>query len=94
MFNTIKGGIATMKFLKTAREWFDGKKTYVAAASAAFAPAVEVVKDFKNGMSVFQIMSTGEWLALMGALSAVFIRNAVAKTDAKVEQVAGQTSDK
>ena len=78
-----------MKFLNTVKDWFDGKKTYVAALGAAFAPAVEVVKDFKNGMSVFQIMSTGEWLALMGALSAVFIRNAVAKTSNKVDQATG-----
>jgi hypothetical protein len=44
-------------------------------------------------MSLFQIMSTGEWLALMGALSAVFIRNAVAKTGVKVDEAVG-TSEK
>ena len=86
MFETIKGGIQMIQLFNKVKEWFDGKKAYTALISAAIPPGSAVVKDFMAHQSIFQILSSQEWNALMLALGAIFIRMAVAKTDAKVDQ--------
>lgn len=86
MFETIKGGIQMIKLFNKVKDWFDGKKAYTALLSAAIPPGTAVVKDFMAHQSVFQILSSQEWNALMLALGAIFIRMAVAKTSIKVDQ--------
>ncbi len=92
MFETIKGGIQMIQIFNKVKEWFDGKKAYTALISAAIPPGLAVFRDFANHESVFQILSTQEWNSLMLALGAIFIRTAIAKTDAKVTQTVVQTA--
>lgn len=93
MFKTIKGGIQMIKLFNKVKEWFDGKKTYTALLGAAVGPATIVVKDFQAGMSVFQILGSQEWNALMLALGAIYIRLAIKKTDVKVDQAAAAATE-
>jgi hypothetical protein len=87
MFETIKGGIEMITLFNKVKEWFDGKKAYTALIAAAIPPATAVFKDFASHQSVFQILASQEWNGLMLALGAIFIRLAVAKTDAKIDAV-------
>lgn len=93
MFETIKGGIQMIQLFNKVRDWFDGKKAYTALISAAIPPGTAVVKDFMAHQSVFQILGSQEWNALMLALGAIYIRMAVAKNSVMVEQVAGQAAE-
>lgn len=93
MFKTIKGGIQMVKLFNQVKEWLDGKKAYGALISAAIPPGTQIVRDFQQGMSVFQVLSSQEWNAFMLAMGAIFIRMAVKKTDLKVEQAAGAATE-